>query len=196
MNTSSRTVVFAAAVMLAQNPLLLKLDVGFQLSFLAIMGIIYLLPIFQDYFFRCFPVEWFKKIWWLSWLPVKTLGDLLAMTLAAQVFTLPILIYNFGYLSLVSPITNILIVPLLPYIMGSGFIFGIGGIIFQPLGWLLSLPCWLLLTYLIEIVNFFSQPWAFKTLEISPIWLIIFYLILGLLTWQLQEKQKLKFLQY
>ena len=118
------------------------------------------------------------------------------MTLSAQIFTLPILIYNFGYLSLVSPITNVLIVPLLPYIMGLGFIFGIAGLIFQPLGWLLSLPCWLILTYSLKIIDFLSQPWAFKTLEVSWIWLVISYSILGLITWRLQENQKLKFLQY
>ena len=182
MNTSSRTIVFAATLMLVQNPLLLKLDVGFQLSFLAMMGIIYFLPIFQD-FLRKIP----------NFLQLRSL---LAMTISAQIFTLPILIYNFGYLSLVSPITNVLIVPLLPYVMGLGFTFGIAGLIFQPLGWILSLPCWLLLTYLIKIIDFFSQPWAFKSLEISWVWLIISYLILGLVTWRLQESQKLKFLQY
>jgi len=182
MNTSSRTIVFAAALMLAQNPLLLKLDVGFQLSFLAMMGIIYFLPIFQN-FLKKIP-NFFQ------------LRSLLSMTLSAQVFTLPILIYNFGYLSLVSPITNVLIVPLLPYIMGLGFIFGIAGLIFQPLGWLLSLPCWLILTYSLKIIDILSQPWAFKTLEVSWIWLVISYSILGLITWRLQENQKLKFLQY
>ena len=181
LSVSSRSIVLAAAIMLAQNPLLLRLDAGFQLSFLAMMGIIHLLPIFQD---------WFRKI------PDDfQLRSILAMTLSAQIFTLPILIYNFGYVSLVSPLTNILIVPLLPYIMGLGFIFGIVGIIFQPLAWLLSLACWLLLTYLIKIVDFFSQPWAFKSLEISWPWLIVFYLILGLITWRLQERQKLKFLK-
>jgi len=182
MNTSSRTIVFAAALMLAQNPLLLKFDVGFQLSFLAMMGIIYFLPIFQD-ILRKIP----------NFLQLRSL---LAMTLSAQIFTLPILIYNFGYFSLVSPVTNILIVPFLPYIMGLGFAFGIAGLIFQPLGWLFSLPCWLLLTYLIKIVGFFSQPWTFKLLEISWIWLIISYLILGLITWRLQKNQKFKFLNY
>jgi len=182
MSVSSRAIVFAAAVMLVQNPFLLKLDVGFQLSFLAIMGIIYLLPIFQN-FLRKIP----------NYLQLR---NLMAMTLSAQIFTLPILIYNFGYFSLVSLITNILIVPLLPYLMGLGFIFGMAGIIFQPLGWFLSLPSWLLLTYLVKIVNFFSQPWAFRTLEISWPWLIISYLILGLITWRFQESQKLKFLKY
>jgi competence protein ComEC len=185
LSSSSRAIVIAAALMLAVNPLLLRLDVGFQLSFLAVMGIIYLMPSFQN---------------WFKFLPnpgIFPLRSLLSMTLAAQVFTLPILIYNFGYMSLVSPFTNILIVPLLPYIMASGFIFGLIGMIFQPLGWILSLPCWLLLAYLKSIVDFFSQiSWASLTLGISWAWLAISYLILGLITWRLNEKQKLKFLEY
>jgi len=181
LGSASRTIVFAAVMMLALNPLLLRLDVGFQLSFLAMMGIIYLLPIFRN---------WFKKI--PSW-P----RDVLAMTLSAQVFTLPILIYNFGYMSSVAPITNILIVPLLPFIMISGFIFGLFGIIFQPLGWILSWPCWLLLTYLTKVVDWFSSfSWSSLTLEISWVWLFLLYLILGLIIWRLQESQKLKFLKY
>jgi len=183
MSISSRSIVFAAVLILAQNPLLLKLDVGFQLSFLAMMGIIYLMPIFQN---------WFKKI------PnIFQLRSILAMTLSAQVFTLPILIYNFGYMSFVAPITNILIVSLLYWIMLFGFIFACFGVIWQPLGFVFSLPVWLLLTYVIKIVDFSSKvPFAFKTLEISWIWLIISYLILGLVTWRLQESQKLKFLKY
>jgi competence protein ComEC len=183
LNSASRAIVVAAAVMLVQNPLLLRLDVGFQLSFLAMLGIIYLLPIFRG---------WFRKI------PnFFQLRNVLAMTLSAQIFTLPILIYNFGYFSRVAPIANILIVPLLPYIMVSGFIFGLIGMIFHPLGWILSWPCWLLLTYLTRAVDFFSQiSWASLTLEISWVWLIIFYLILGLIIWRLSEKRKLKFLEY
>ena len=197
LSVSSRAVVWAGALMLIQNPLLLRLDVGFQLSFLAIMGIIYLMPIFQYYFLKWFSVEWFQKRWWLSWFPIKFLGGLLAMTLSAQIFTLPILIYNFGYMSSVAPISNILVVPLLPFIMGLGFIFGILGILWQPLGWLLSLPCWLLLTYLTKIINIFSKiPFAAPTFKISWVWLIIFYLVLGYFTWRLNEKQKLKFLNY
>lgn len=130
-----RAVVFAAVGMLAFNPLLLKSDVGFQLSFLAVMGIIYLTPFLQRFLkFR-----------------------VLAMTLAAQIFTLPILIYNFGYFSKVAVLTNVLIVPLLAYLMGLGFIFILAGLIFQPLGWLLSWPIWLLLTYITKIVEFFSK---------------------------------------
>jgi len=111
------------------------------------------------------------------------------LTLSAQIFTLPILIFNFGYFSLVSPLTNILIVPLLPFIIAIGFVFAFSGMVFQPLGWLLSLPVGFLLIYLTKVVDFFSS-FSFTAffLEISWAWLIICYLILGLLTWWLQRK--------
>jgi len=174
MSVSSRAIVFAAAIMLIQNPLLLRLDVGFQLSFLAIMGIIYLLPIFKE---------------WLKFIPSENLKSILAMTFSAYLFTLPILIYNFGYISLVAPITNILIVPSLYWIMILGFIFGIIGIAWGTLGWILSFPAWFLLTYLTKVVDLFSQSWTAKTLEnVHWIWLMISYLILALATQQLNKK--------
>ena len=185
LSTSSRAVVFAGTIMLINNPLLLKSDIGFQLSFLAVLGIIYLMPIFQDYLNKIPNPEYFS------------LRDVASMTLSAQIFTLPLLIYNFGYISLVSLISNILIVPILSFVMISGFVFGLVGIFCQSLGWILSWPCWLLLTYIIKIIDFLSQvPFASFAFKISWIWLLISYLILGYITWQLTEGQKFKFLDY
>jgi len=208
LSSGSRAIVMAATVMLAANPLLLKSDVGFQLSFLAVMGIIYLMPILRNWILYPPPKNSKKFVYHLynfryyffSIILLKNpaLQNIAAMTLSAQLFTLPILIYNFGRISLIAPITNILIVPLLTVIMVSGFIFGLSGIIFQPLGFVLSWPAWLLLAYLAKIVDWFSSiPFASLTLgNIHWIWLILSYLILGYFVWRLQEKRKLKFLNY
>jgi len=179
-NLSSRAVILAAALMLLTNPLLLRLDVGFQLSFLAMMGIIYLMPVFRAKL-KIIPQE-----------GLFNLRSVVAMTLSAQVFTLPILIYNFGYVSLAAPLVNVLIVPLLPLLMGLGFVFGVLGTLFQPLGWLLSWPVWLFLTYITKIVEAVNQiPWASLAAEnIHWFWLIIIYLILGCLVWWLKEKTR------
>ena len=183
MNISSRAIIFAATLMLVDNPLLLKLDVGFQLSFLAMLGIIYLVPIFQNLLSKV--SDFFQ------------LKNILAITISAQIFTLPILIYNFGYFSAVAPITNILIVPFLPFIMGWGFIFVFAGTILSFFGWFFSLPVWLLLTYLIKIADWFSSfSFSAYFFEVSWVWLLISYLILGLFIWRFNEKQKLKFLKY
>ena len=172
LSFNSRAIITAATLMLAVNPLLLKLDVGFQLSFLAVLGIIYLMPVF------------------LNWFRGKL--SILAMTLAAQIFTLPILIYNFGNISLVAPLTNILIVPLFPFIMVLGFVSGLVGIFWQSLGQILSWPVWLLLTYLMIIVDWFSGfSWVALSIgKVHWLWLIVAYLILGFVTWRLNKRIK------
>ena len=182
---SQRAIIFAGALMLIQNPFLLKDDVGFQLSFLAIMGIIYLLPIFQK---------------WLKFIPqgrYLNLRNILGMTFSAQVFTLPILIYNFGYFSLVSPLSNILIVPILSYVMASGFIFSLIGIFWQFSGWILSFPCWFLLTYITKVIDLLYQlPFISVQLKISWQWIFVFYLTLGYFVWRLKERERWKFLDF
>ncbi len=179
---SDRALVFAAVLMLVDNPLLLKFDIGFQLSFLAVFGIICWMPIFQDY----------MKI-----IPIRFIRDILAMSFAAQIFTLPILIYNFGYISLVSPIVNLLIVPLLPFVLGFGFLFSLIGIFSSFLAWILSWFCWMMLSYIVIIVNLFSNTiYSSLNLEISLIWLFVSYLILGCVTYYIKQKRKLRFLNY
>jgi len=187
LSAAGRAVIFAAFFMLLLNPLLLRLDVGFQLSFLAILGIIYLQPTFSDRFFKKIPNP---KIF-----PLKTT---LASTIAAQTFTLPILLYNFGYVSLLSPAANLLIVPVLAPITILIFIFGFAGMILWPLGFIFSLPTWFFLTYIVSVVDWFSKL-SFVSLALENVhwvWLIISYLILGVITWRFQENQKLKFLNY
>ena len=182
---SSRTIVMTAAIMLAVNPLLLLNDVGFQLSFLAVLGIVYLGPTFKN---------------WLEFMPEQkfiNLRSIISMTLAAQIFTLPILVYNFGRISLVAPLTNLLIIPVLYWIMLFGFMFVLAGIIWQFLGWIFSFPCYFLLTYLTKMIDLFSKPWAAKTFDnIHWFWLIISYLVLGFLVWWLKKRERLKFLKY
>jgi competence protein ComEC len=173
ISSGERPVVFAATLMLFFNPLLLRYDIGFQLSFLAILGIIY----FYQFFF-----EKLKKF-------PKTVREGLASTLSAQIFTFPILIYNFGQISLISPLSNVLILPILPAITILGFIFSFFGIIFEPIGYLLSFPCWLLLSYLLKVVDICSKiPYSFLTLKANFLFLLISYSILIPLALYLNKK--------
>jgi len=181
LSSAGRAVIFAATLMLFLNPLLLRFDIGFQLSFLAILGIIYLQPSMA---------KWLKRLPDPKLFPLRAT---LSATLAAQVFTLPILIYNFGYVPIFSPIANILIVPFLAPITIIIFAFGLASIILWPLGYILSWPVWLSLTYITSIIDGFSKlHFARLVLEnLHWAWLIIAYLILGFITWRLNESQKL-----
>jgi competence protein ComEC len=173
LSSGERPVVFAATLMLFFNPLLLRYDIGFQLSFLAILGIVY----FYQFFF-----EKLKKL-------PKLIKESLASTLSAQIFTFPILIYNFGQISLISPLSNVLILPILPTITILGFIFSFSGMIFEAIGYFLSFPCWLLLSYLLKVVDFCSKiPYSFLTLKVNFLFLLISYSILILLALYLNKK--------
>jgi competence protein ComEC len=68
--------------------------------------------------------------------------------LSAQVFTVPLLLYHFGSVSFISPLTNMLIGWAIPYTTIIGLIVGFGGLIsmtlIRPVAWI----SWMLLTYI------------------------------------------------
>jgi competence protein ComEC len=151
LSQAQRLLIIAATIMLVANPLLLKFDIGFQLSFLATLGIANLSP-------------WFLKK--LSWIPRKLeLRNVVAMTFPAVIFTAPVLAYSFGQVSLISFFTNILIVPVLGLVLALGFFAGIVGIISEPLGQIAFWPVWLFLTYVYKIIDL-SSALPFSVIEL------------------------------
>lgn len=159
LHSADRAVILAATIMLMFNPALLKSDVGFQLSFLATLSIIYLKPILDA--------------WLVRWPNPARLKDVLTMTLAAQLGVLPVLVFHFGQLSLVSPLANLLIVPFLPLLMIAGIILSLTGLFCLPLAKIIAWPTWLLLTYLVKVIDYLSVlPLAAYQFE-KKSWLIL-----------------------
>ena len=138
----TNAVVFAGAVMLFFNPYLLRHDTGFQLSFLAALGLIYLAPHFNR---------------WFAGLPnFLSFRANLAATLSAQIMTFPVIFWEFGRVSLVATLANVLILPAIPTTMFFGFLAGLSGFVSLKIAEILILPAWLLLSYQIWIVKFIS----------------------------------------
>jgi len=162
LSQARNALILAAAVMILINPKVLKDDVGFQLSFLSVLGLIYFYPYLGEH---------------LKILPKKYgLRDSLAMTLSAQIMTFPIVIYIFGRLSLIAPVTNIVILPVLPYVMGlSFFTLAVGFIInFNFLWW----PEYFALGYVIKTVKVFSSiPFASVNYKISEAAVVLLFLM-------------------
>lgn len=103
-------VLFTALVMVLVNPKILVFDVGFQLSFLAVLGILYLKgPIWNITRMKPGPGI-------LSW------RENLFTTASAQLAVAPVLILNFGNFSPVSLLANIVILELIPITMFLGFL--------------------------------------------------------------------------
>jgi competence protein ComEC len=109
----------SAALMLAIAPGLIR-DVGFQLSFAATLGIV----LFADGLVRS-----------TRWLP-GPLREPLATTLAAQAMTWPVLVAQVHQLSLIAPLSNLLVVPILPFMMVVGGLGAVAAIIVPIAGWL------------------------------------------------------------
>lgn len=165
-----RTLVVAASVMLFFNPLLLKFDLGFQLSFMAVLGIILTSPIFNQWLDAVFK----GKLKWLQ--------EIMAMTFSAQIFTLPLLISSFGYFSLVSLLSNIMVLPVTPLLMALGILVPI-------LGAIAAIPCAVLLSYLMWIVDISSRvPFAILKVNLPFLLLIIIYL--PFLYWAYKGRRK------
>jgi len=175
---STNAILFAAASMLAINPLLLRYDAGFQLSFLATLGIVWLYPLFEKYFQRG---------------SANIFKETLLMTMAAQIFVLPILLNSFEKLSIVSPLANLIILPVIPVIMGAGFLAGIAGLILVPLSKLIGfLPYVLLKAELYAVQLMASLPWA--SIEIKNfgwIQISIYYILLAMILSFYQRKNRL-----
>jgi len=183
--------IFAGAVMVYLNPKVLVFDLGFQLSFGATLGLIYISPILQAWFEP-------KKEDLLSQIngrakfvkSLESLKSILIATLAAQITVLPLLIINFGQLSLISPLANLLILPFIPATMLLGFLGALGGLIFLPLGQIFGWLAWLFLTYEIKIIELLARlPLAAISFKWSWLGGGIYYAILIWFVWRFNSKK-------
>ena len=138
----TNSIVFAGVIMIILNPKVLRFDIGFQLSFLATLGLIYLAPFLSEKLKRV-PEFW-------------NFRENFIATLSAQIMVLPVILYNFGSFSLVSLPANVLILPIVPITMFFGFLAGVSGLIWLRLGEAIGLIAWLFSEYEILIVKIFS----------------------------------------
>ncbi len=91
------SLIIVAAAMTMHNPYIVLYDAGFQLSFLATIGLVYFQPMCD------------KICWWIP--KAFTLRETLSTTLAASIPTTPLVIATFGMFSAVSPLANLVVVP-------------------------------------------------------------------------------------
>ncbi len=95
-------------------------DVGFQLSFAAVLSIVYFYPLFAAFIKRI--PDWLEEIKGIDYVL-----KLFAVSLAAQIGTLPFTAYYFGRVSLVSILANLIVVPL----SGLNTLLGIATMLFS-----------------------------------------------------------------
>jgi competence protein ComEC len=135
-------------------------DIGWQLSVLATAGIIFLEPLIAERL-KLLP-EFFS-------LP-------LAVSLAAELFTWPVIVYNFGIFSVVGVPTNILVEWSVPFIMMLGAITLVGAWVWLPLGQILAWVVWVPLSYFVAVVEGMARlPFSSVAWKGFPLGLAVFY---------------------
>ncbi len=159
------SLLVTATLLLGFNPLWIW-DLGFQLSFLATLGLLVSVP---------------HIAYRLDWVP-SAIAPLIAVPIAAYLWTLPLQLYAFGIVSPYSIPANLITTPFISLLSLGGMISALGALIWSPLGsgsaWLLKFPA----QGLILIVDGFGQlpgsVWAIGT--ISALMAIALYSLVGL----------------
>jgi competence protein ComEC len=158
--------VLTAVIMSIQNPFVLIWDAGFQLSFISTLGLVYLAPLFER------PLKKMPEV-----LGIK---ESLVSTLAAIVATLPLILYQFGRLSIVAPFVNILILWILPWIMFVGFFAVVVSYLFVPVAHVISWIAFLGMKYIVIIVAWFAAlPFAAVDMRVSFWIMVLLYGVIG-----------------
>lgn len=159
-NAVEHSLIFSMFILLLLKPLFL-FDVGFQLSYLAVFGIIWVQPVFY-------------QLWKPKYYIIVKGWQLITVSTAAQLGVLPISLFYFHQFPGLFFLSNLLIIPFLGVILGTG-------IIVLGLSYLTILPILLVDIYggIISILNrlvaFIARQEAFLFSDISFSFIKMFF---------------------
>ena len=174
---SINALFFIGFILLIYRPMTI-FSISFQLSFMATLSILLLSPILN---------EKLNKI-------TGPLSSLLSVTLAAQIGTLPIMAYHFNQVSLISLLTNLLIIPIISPMLSIAFFSILIGAVSFRLGFFINK----ITNHLLNYINWITMkcsavPYGnFKVDEIKPIYIFSYYIVLGAICFLLYKRGCLK----
>jgi competence protein ComEC len=182
---------FAAAVMVGVSPYILG-DASFQLSFMAMAGLVFIYPVFNNLGRRFVAARIGEEglIVSLANLTVATMSA----TLGAIIAVWPLIAYYFGLFSVVGPLATFLITPVLPVIIIFGTLAAVLGLaslaVAQAFGWL----AWPFLSYMLAVVSGLAAPSVSSVAvnSISPVFIVCYYVVLAGAVWLHGRWRKLR----
>jgi competence protein ComEC len=171
-----RVLILTGFLMVLHNPKILVFDPSFQLSFMATLGLITLSPIISKY------LSFITEKWGLR--------EIVSATLSTQIFVFPMILYMMGTLSIVAPLVNLLVLPIIPIAMFTGFFTGVFGFIFYPISIFFGFISEFLLAYVLKTVEIFSNlPFASVTIKDFPFLLVIvWYGVCAVWIWRFRKQ--------
>lgn len=173
-----RIIILVAAITLVINPMYI-IDLGWLLSFASFAGIMILSPKLSSFFFGDSQP--------------KFIASTILVTVSATLMTLPITLYYFGTVSLISILANLLVLPTLPIAMGLTFLTGSLAdvpLVNDGVSFLASK----MLSFHITVVDVLAEAKSFLV-EIEPYqnWVFLLYLpivtVIAWMGWQKKRKQ-------
>lgn len=170
--------LMAGSAMLLFNPLLIRYDVGFQLSFLATLALLVFARHFETFgFFR----TWQGKV-----------VALFLTTVVIEFFTLPVIVSAFGTVSLVAPFANAVVLPLVPGAMFIGIAAVAVTAVFPVLHFFVMPFAWLPLAAIVRLAEWLSNiPGASASgLDSSTPFAVLWYVGLGIVVYSLERFRK------
>ena len=175
------SIAIAAVIILIFNPNEIY-NPGFQLSFAAVLSIGIIYPYFQKRI----------KILKLKHKAIEKILLFLGVSLSAQIGTIPFTLSYFSKLSLISLLTNLIVIPAVGIIIGIAFITVISGLILYPIAIFFAAANDLIATLMMKLINFSGN------LDFSFLWIrnyslfdsLIFYFVLILAAILLKNAQK------
>ncbi len=173
--------LMAAAIGMTLFDPLLVLDVGFGLSFAATLGLMVYAERFHSAAFGALARRIKPRN---AGRIVRFLNDSLLLTVAAQMTALPLMAYIFGRVSLVSVLTNLLILPAQPPLMLMGILSTAAGLLWSPLGQMLAWFGYPFLWWTIRVVETTARlPFTSIETRLTLTGLLVIYSLLFSATW-------------
>ena len=176
--SAPRTLLVAGFIMLLQNPKILVFDPSFQLSFLATLALIYVVPIVERYLKRV-PERW-------------GLRTTVSTTIATQATVLPLLVYSVGDFSIVSLPANVLILLIIPATMLVGFTAALlayaSSLVALPLTYITHL----LLSWILGVSHYLGNlSFASIAVPYVSIWsVVLIYIVVAIVIWRFQNSSQ------
>ena len=164
-NAIEQSLIFSMFLLLLLKPLFL-FDVGFQLSYLAVFGIIWVQPVFY-------------QLWKPKYYIIDKGWQLFTVSLAAQIGVLPLSLFYFHQFPGLFFVSNLLIIPFLGIILSTG-------IIVLVLSYYSPLPAFMVTIYggIISVLNktvvFIAKQEAFlfSDISFSAVKMFLLYLLI------------------
>ena len=176
-----QVLLLSGFIMVMIDPFLVPFDISFQLSFMATLGLLLFMPLFENLQGMWLKVPAFVK-------------EGLLVTVSAQLLTIPVILYHFGRMSLISFFSNVVLLPFIPFLMFFSFVALLSSLLFLwPFALVAVSAYWVCMRLLLWGVDFFASiPFASVNISFFPWWMaFLYYLLLGVLWFRTRMKQSL-----